>query len=136
MEITEIRVFPKEGQDRKLKAYVTVTFDNAFVVRNIKIIEGKDHVFIAMPSRKLRFPCPKCSFKNEIESRFCNKCGAALPLVREEDLQQETPDAKLNHRDIAHPITKDFREYLQSSVIEAYQKDLASGRKPSFSYDE
>jgi stage V sporulation protein G len=136
MEITEIRVFPKEGQDRKLKAYVTVTFDNAFVVRNIKIIEGKDHVFIAMPSRKLRFPCPKCSFKNEIESRFCNKCGAALPLVREEDLQQETPDAKLNHRDIAHPITKDFREYLQSRVIEAYQKDLASGRKPSFSYDE
>jgi stage V sporulation protein G len=136
MEITEIRVFPKEGQDRKLKAYVTVTFDNAFVVRNIKIIEGKDHVFIAMPSRKLRFPCPKCSFKNEIESRFCNKCGVALPLVREEDLQQETPDAKLNHRDIAHPITKDFREYLQSRVIEAYQKDLASGRKPSFSYDE
>jgi stage V sporulation protein G len=136
MEITEIRVFPKEGQDRKLKAYVTVTFDNAFVVRNIKIIEGKDHVFIAMPSRKLRFPCPKCSFKNEIESRFCNKCGAALPLVREEDLQQETPDAKLNHRDIAHPITKDFREYLQSRVIEAYQKDLTSGRKPSFSYDE
>jgi len=136
MEITEIRVFPKEGQDRKLKAYVTVTFDNAFVVRNIKIIEGKDHVFIAMPSRKLRFPCPKCSFKNEIESRFCNKCGAALPMVREEDLQQETPDAKLNHRDIAHPITKDFREYLQSRVIEAYQKDLALGRKPSFSYDE
>ena len=136
MEITEIRVFPKEGQDRKLKAYVTVTFDNAFVVRNIKIIEGKDHVFIAMPSRKLRFPCPKCSFKNEIESRFCNKCGASLPMVREEDLQQETPDAKLNHRDIAHPITKDFREYLQSRVIEAYQKDLASGRKPSSSYDE
>ncbi len=40
MEITEIRVFPKEGQDKKLKAYTTVTFDNAFVVRNIKVIQG------------------------------------------------------------------------------------------------
>ena len=130
MEITEVRVFPKEGQDKKLKAYVTVTFDNVFVVRNIKIIEGKDHIFIAMPSRKLRFPCAQCSFKNEVESRFCNKCGVSLPLVKEEDLQ-ETMDAKLNHRDIAHPIPKDFREHLQLKVLEAYTKDLASGRKPS-----
>lgn len=127
MEITEVRVFPKEGQDRKLKAYVTVTLDYAFVVRNIKIIEGKGHVFIAMPSRKLRFPCPQCTFKNEIESHFCNKCGAALPLVREEDLQD---DAKLNHRDIAHPITKEFREYLQSKVLEAYQGYVSGVHKP------
>ena len=39
MEITEIRIFPKEGQDKKLKAYATVTFDDAFVVRNIKVIQ-------------------------------------------------------------------------------------------------
>ncbi|MBF0486218.1 MAG: septation protein SpoVG family protein [Candidatus Omnitrophica bacterium] len=130
MEITEIRVFPKEGQDKKLKAYVTVTFDNVFVVRNIKIIEGKDHVFIAMPSKKLRFSCPKCSFKNEIESRFCNKCGVQLPLVREEDIA-ENADAKLQHRDIAHPITKEFREILQSRIMEAFNKEIACGRKPS-----
>jgi len=127
MEITEIRVFPKEGQDKKLKAYVTVTFDHAFVVRNIKIIEGKGHVFIAMPSRKLRFSCPKCVFKNEVESRFCNKCGAQLPLVREEDIA-DTPDAKMQHRDIAHPITKEFREYIQSRVLEAYRKEAEAGR--------
>ena len=127
MEITEIRVFPKEGQDKKLKAYVTVTFDGVFVVRNIKIIEGKGHVFIAMPSRKLRFSCPKCSFKNEIESRFCNKCGVQLPLVKEEDIE-ESPDAKLQHRDIAHPITKEFREYLQLRVLEVYRKEVEAGR--------
>jgi stage V sporulation protein G len=127
MEITEIRVFLKEGQDRKLKAYVTVTFDDAFVVRNIKVIEGKGHLFIAMPSRKLRFSCPKCSFKNEVESRFCNKCGAQLPLVREEDIE-ETQDAKLQHRDIAHPISREFREYLQSRVLEVYRKEAESGR--------
>ncbi|MCU0651060.1 MAG: SpoVG family protein, partial [Candidatus Omnitrophica bacterium] len=65
MEITEVRVFLKDSPDKKLKAYATVTFDNAFVVRNIKVIQGSNGVFIAMPSRKVKHPCPKCSFKNE-----------------------------------------------------------------------
>ena len=54
MHISEVRVFPKEGQDKKLKAYATVTFDNCFVVRNIKVIQGANGLFIAMPSRKMK----------------------------------------------------------------------------------
>lgn len=51
MKITEIRVALRD--DDKLKAFVSVTFDNEFVVRGMKIIEGKDgHLFVAMPSRK------------------------------------------------------------------------------------
>jgi stage V sporulation protein G len=38
----------------KLRAYVTVTFDECFVVHNIKVIEGREGMFIAMPSRKTR----------------------------------------------------------------------------------
>jgi stage V sporulation protein G len=53
MEITDIRVRKVAGEG-KLKAYVTVTFDDCFVVHNVKIIEGKSGVFIAMPSRKTR----------------------------------------------------------------------------------
>jgi stage V sporulation protein G len=53
MEITDIRVRKVSGEG-KLKAYVTVTFDDCFVVHNVKIIEGKSGVFIAMPSRKTR----------------------------------------------------------------------------------
>jgi stage V sporulation protein G len=53
MQITDIRVRKVEGEG-KLKAYVTVTFDDCFVVHNVKIIEGKSGVFIAMPSRKTR----------------------------------------------------------------------------------
>ena len=53
MEITDIRV-RKVTSEGKLKAYVTVTFDDCFVVHNVKIIEGKTGVFIAMPSRKTR----------------------------------------------------------------------------------
>ncbi|HEX7879580.1 MAG TPA: SpoVG family protein [Candidatus Eisenbacteria bacterium] len=51
MQITEIRIALRN--DDKLKAFVSVTFDDAFVVRGMKIIEGKDgHLFVAMPSRK------------------------------------------------------------------------------------
>ena len=120
MEITEIRIFPKEGQDKKLKAYATVTFENCFVVRNIKIIQGSDALFIAMPSRKMRHSCPKCNFKNESGSKFCNQCGSKLPDV------QEDADAKAEHRDIAHPITQEFREYLQTKVLEAFNKEMGA----------
>jgi len=53
MEITDIRIRKVAGEG-KLKAYVTVTFDDCFVVHNVKIIEGKSGIFIAMPSRKTR----------------------------------------------------------------------------------
>ena len=122
MEITEIRLFIKEGQDKKLKAYTTVTFDNVFVVRNIKIIQGSSGLFIAMPSRKLKSPCPKCSFKNEVGSKFCNQCGAALPFQDKPVIAVDI-DAKSEHRDIAHPVTQQFREYLQNKILEAYRSE-------------
>lgn len=53
MEITDIRI-RKVAADGKLKAYVTVTFDDCFVVHNVKVIEGKNGAFIAMPSRKTK----------------------------------------------------------------------------------
>lgn len=51
MEITDIRIRQMNG-DEKMKAVVSVTFDNCFVVHDIKIIDGQDRLFIAMPSRK------------------------------------------------------------------------------------
>lgn len=51
MEITDIRV-KKISTDNKMKAVVSVTFDNSFVVHDIKVIEGQDKLFIAMPSRR------------------------------------------------------------------------------------
>jgi len=53
MEITDIRI-KKVSTGGKLKAYVTVTFDDCFVVHNLKIIAGKAGTFIAMPSRKTK----------------------------------------------------------------------------------
>ncbi|OUQ56636.1 septation protein SpoVG [Tyzzerella sp. An114] len=51
MKITDVRV-RKVNKDGKMKAVVSVTFDNEFVVHDIKVIEREDSLFIAMPSRK------------------------------------------------------------------------------------
>src|SRR5919206_1207501 len=50
MEITEVKVFPI--QEEKLKAFVSIVFDQSFMVNDIKIIQGRDGLFISMPSRK------------------------------------------------------------------------------------
>jgi stage V sporulation protein G len=50
MEITDVRVFPVE--EEKLKGYATITFDGCFVVRDLKIIQGTNGLFVAMPSKK------------------------------------------------------------------------------------
>ena len=51
MKITEIRIHLME--EERLKAFATVTFDDAFVVRNMKIVAGTKGIFVCMPSRKL-----------------------------------------------------------------------------------
>src|SRR5882724_6634230 len=50
MEITEVRVFPVS--EERLKAYVTITFDNCFVVRDLKVINGNTGLFVAMPAKR------------------------------------------------------------------------------------
>jgi stage V sporulation protein G len=50
MEITEVRVFPVN--EEKLRAYVTITFDQCFVIRDLKIIQGATGLFVSMPSKK------------------------------------------------------------------------------------
>jgi stage V sporulation protein G len=50
MDITEVKVFPI--QEEKLKAFVSIVFDHCFMVNDIKIIQGRDGLFISMPSRK------------------------------------------------------------------------------------
>jgi len=127
MEITEVRVFLKDSPDKKLKAYVTVTFDNAFVVRNIKVIEGTSGLFIAMPSRKVKQPCSKCGFRNELRSKYCNQCGTQLPVVLRPVGEEASSNAQMEHKDIAHPITQSFREYMQKRILEGYEQEKAKG---------
>ena len=53
MEITEVRVFPVPNEER-LKAYATITIDTVFLIRDLRIINGNNGLFVAMPSRKMK----------------------------------------------------------------------------------
>jgi len=52
MKITEVKVFPARGDSGRLKAYATIVFDDSFIVRDLKVIEGHKGLFVSMPSRK------------------------------------------------------------------------------------
>ncbi len=82
MNITDVRVYPRNG-GRGLKAFANLTLEDAFAVRDLKIIEGQKGLFVAMPSRKL----PSGEYK-----------------------------------DVAHPITREMHELVQTQVLKAYRK--------------
>jgi len=82
MNITDIRI-RKINHEGKMKAVVSITFDDSFVVHDVKVVEGTNGLFVAMPSRK-------------------------------------TPDGE--YRDIAHPISTDAREVIQTAVLKAYEE--------------
>lgn len=50
MDITDVKIFPVN--EDKLRAYVTITLDNCFVVRDLKVIHGNSGLFVAMPAKK------------------------------------------------------------------------------------
>jgi len=132
MEITEVRVSLRESEGKRLKAYATVTFDNSFVVRNIKVIEGNNGLFVAMPARKLKQFCPRCGKKVDVGSQYCNHCGVQLPSNPREGSEE---GRQATHQDLAHPINQEFRDYLQSKVLDAYHQEKASPKK-EFSREE
>lgn len=79
------------GEDR-LKAFVSVTFDNCFIVRNMKVVAGAKGVFLCMPSRKL-------------------------------------PDG--THKDVVHPISHQFRQYLEEHILKAYAQQTGPHPAPA-----
>jgi len=129
VNITEVRVklVPQRGD--KLHAFCTITIDNDFVIRDLKIIEGNKGLFVAMPSRKLTDNCPVCGGKNYLRARYCNECGARLDEKRVESVDGQPP--KL-HADIAHPINSHCREELQGMVLRAYEEEVRRAEAPEY----
>ena len=78
MELTEVRINLCGDRGGRLKAFCSLTFDNTFVIRDVKLIDGNEGLFLAMPSRKLCDHCPACHEKNHLKARFCNNCGRRL----------------------------------------------------------
>jgi stage V sporulation protein G len=129
MEISEVRVKLVDNKDERLKAFCSMTLDNEFVIRDIKIIEGTNGLFIAMPSRKMSDHCEKCGGKNHLRARFCNNCGAKLP---DERAKQDVKGRMKLHADIAHPINADCRKRIQDRIAEAFESEVERSKLPGY----
>jgi stage V sporulation protein G len=133
--ITEVRIKLMEDNNERLLAFCSVTFDDAFVVRDLKIIEGSKGSFVAMPSRKLTDRCGQCGYKNHLRARYCNQCGYKLDEDRA--IRDANGRAKL-HADIAHPINSACRDVIQTAVLKAYHEEKERSKQPGYTctYDD
>lgn len=129
VEITEVRVKLMNDKDEKLQAFCSVTFNDDFVVRDLKIIGGSKGPFVAMPSRKLMDRCSKCGGKNHLRARYCNDCGQRLDPNRAE--KDKRGRARL-HTDIAHPINSRFRDLIQTRILKAFEDERVRASQPGY----
>jgi stage V sporulation protein G len=135
MEITEVRIKLMEDSDDRLQGFCSITFDDAFVVRDLKIIDGANGPFVAMPSRKLTGHCHQCGAKNHLKAQYCNHCGSRL---REDRLPRDADGRAKLYADIAHPINSQCREMIQNRVIQEFRTELDRAKQPGYvsRYDE
>lgn len=125
MNITEIRVSHVDGADDRLRAFCSVTFDNAFVVRDLKIIESTNGLFVAMPSREVTVHCHRCGSKNGLRASYCNECGAQKSKTAE----NQGAVGEKQYFDVAHPINARCREMIQEQVISQYRLEREARKK-------
>jgi stage V sporulation protein G len=131
LEITEVRIKLMTDSDDRLQAFCSITFDDCFVVRDLKIIEGASGPFVAMPSRKLTTHCPHCKSKNHLRAPYCNNCGSKLKEDRPPRDSQDGGRCKL-YADIAHPINSTCREMIQERVIREFETEVQRSREPGY----
>lgn len=135
MEITEVRIKLMEEAGERLQAFCSITLDDCFVVRDLKIIDGLSGPFVAMPSRKLTLHCPSCRYKNHLRAPFCNQCGKRIT----DDRAAKDDDTRMKlFADIAHPINAACREMIQNRVIAEFEEEVARSKLPGYvcSYDD
>lgn len=82
MKITEVRITKSEGQGT-LKAFASITLDGIFAVHGIRVVEGKNGLFVSMPNRQVK---------------------------------------EGEYKDIAHPVTKEFKQELNDAVLAEFNK--------------
>ena len=129
--ITEVRIKLTDDPRNKLKAYASVTIDDAFVVRDLKVIDGAKGPFVAMPSRKLADHCQRCHHKNHLRASYCNQCGNKL------DAERAPRDARGRarlHADLAHPINSATRIEMHKAVVRAYIDEIDAAKVAGANY--
>ncbi|WP_457912652.1 SpoVG family protein [Candidatus Phytoplasma sacchari] len=119
--VTSVRIKKKYKSTNRLKGIASITFDNSFAVRNIKIIQGDEGIFIAMPSVP-KFPKEDDDGINDnikkIKKNYPNNKKNADSEVTDNN-DEDSPE----FLDIAHPINSEVRNKIES-VIKKYFEEM------------
>ena len=119
MEITEVKV--RLWDDKRLRALVTIVFEDCFVVRNIKVIEGRDQkLFVAMPSRRqadgtyvdIAHPITR-EFRRSMETRILDTYLEELEMAGKED-EALDPEETWEEGDASAPLEEEEAESSRS----------------------
>ncbi|MFM7107095.1 MAG: SpoVG family protein [Planctomycetaceae bacterium] len=129
MDITEVRIKLVESAAERLLAFCSITIDDAFVIRDIKLIGGPTGPFVAMPSRKLCGTCRGCGHKNPLKAAFCNHCGGRLGG---DDPPRDGDGRVRLYADIAHPINAACRDLLQRRIVGEYETERVRAGEPGY----
>lgn len=158
MEITEVRIHIPAQTREKMAAYCSITFDNCFVIKNIRLVDGPAGLVVAMPSHPLTDECPRCRTRNHLLAKYCNECGTPLNQNRAanlcprchaklspnafsctvcdrpkiEDHPHDTSGRLRIHLDIAHPIRRDTREFIVARITEEYHRERERLQQPGY----
>jgi len=126
VQVTEVRIKLMEQSEDRLRAFCSITIDYAFVVRDLKIIDGTTGPFVAMPSRKLSGHCSRCGYKNHLRAAYCNQCGIKLRVAFAGDTPQKL------YADVAHPINSECREMISNAVLAEFDAELKRAAEPDY----
>ena len=132
MELTDIQIELVSFSSDRLRAFGRIVIDNSFMVRDIRILEGNQGLFVAMPSRKVMRPCPKCKEKNHLSANYCNECGGNLSKPQRES---GSPEQRA-FADIAHPINAECREKIEKAILLAFDDESRRASNPGPLFDQ
>jgi len=135
ISISEVRIKLVASNAERLLAFCSITIDDGFCVRDLKVIEGSNGVFVAMPSRRITDRCHSCGHKNDLLSRYCSDCGHALRLGR----ASRDAHGKLKlYSDVAHPCCQKARDVITTAVLNELSAERERSKAPGYvnTYDD
>lgn len=121
MDVTEVRILLSEdnhNRETRLMAYASMVIDNAMCLRDMRVIDGPDGMFVSMPNRQVTDRCDRCCAKNILKARYCNQCG--IRLADNRGMRDERGLVKF-FVDLYHPINRETRSQVEDAVLDAFE---------------
>ena len=114
MKNSKVNIRLSQSSNPKLRAYVSVSFDDVLTIKNIRIIRSKENkLLVVFPNVEEKRICKNCKAKVSYKDAYCRKCGASLPVI--------LPSVKYKS---VIGMSKELREEVVKKVIEEYSKAL------------